>query len=108
MQIKDLWAYFNTNLEVGGSSFQNKFLYIKRSLLLILMEFKTVSFEVKLEESEKQSSIVLPKPKRKRRKIVESDLSGQEEPYEPDFNQYKKIGLPVDMKRVTTGSWSIE
>jgi hypothetical protein len=38
---------------------------------------------------------------------VESDLSGKEEPYEPDFNQYKKIGLPVDMNRVTTGSWSI-
>lgn len=43
---------------------------------------------------------------RRRHKVGES--VSESESYEPDFNQYKKVGLPVDRTRMTVGNWNLD
>ena len=46
--------------------------------------------------------------KKNKRNSQQDESSGEKDEYYPDFNQLKKVGLPVEKKRVTTGSWSIQ
>lgn len=46
--------------------------------------------------------------RRARRKIVNSESSSAErEMYYPDLNEYKKVELPIEGRRVVHGSWSL-
>jgi hypothetical protein len=47
--------------------------------------------------------------RRTRRKIVNSESSSTErELYYPDLNEYKKVELPIEGRRVVHGSWSLQ